>query len=113
MSATKTQQNLPPALQALVDKEEIRSAIYRFARGSDRGIRDLVQSVFHSDATDNHGFYNGPAKDMYDALNSGSSSDAAHHRIGQSLIEVGDNGITAAAETYCIATTRITGSRFS
>ncbi|CAI0650971.1 unnamed protein product [Colletotrichum noveboracense] len=105
MSATETQQILPPALQTLVDKEEIRSGIYRFARGSDRGIRDLVQSVFHPDATDNHGFYNGPAKDMYNALNAGPSPDAAHHHIGQSLIELGDDGITAAAETYCIATT--------
>ncbi|EQB43971.1 hypothetical protein CGLO_17304 [Colletotrichum gloeosporioides Cg-14] len=42
---------------------------------------------------------------MYDALKAGPSPDAAHHHIGQSLIELGDDGITAAAETYCIATT--------
>ncbi|KAK1718701.1 hypothetical protein CaCOL14_003317 [Colletotrichum acutatum] len=95
---------LPRAVQAILDKDEIRTVIYRFARGADRLIRDVVQSVYHEDATDNHGTYNGPAKDFFDSMGS-NSIKAAHHQIGQSLIEIEEDGRKAHAETYCTATT--------
>ncbi|KAH7205221.1 hypothetical protein BKA60DRAFT_153450 [Fusarium oxysporum] len=33
------------------------------------------------------------------------TTHAVHHQIGQSLIELGSDGISASAETYCTATT--------
>ncbi|KAF4782495.1 hypothetical protein HER10_EVM0012926 [Colletotrichum scovillei] len=96
--------SLPRAVQTIIDKDEIRTAIYRFARGADRLIRDVVQSVYHEDATDNHGTYNGPAKDFFDSMGS-DSIKTAHHQIGQSLIEIEEDGRKAHAETYCTATT--------
>ncbi|KXH63097.1 hypothetical protein CSAL01_04988 [Colletotrichum salicis] len=95
---------LPRAIHSIIDKDEIQTVIYRFARGADRLIRDVVQLVYHEDATDNHGTYNGPAKDFFDSMGSGSLK-AAHHQIGQSLIEIEEDGRKAHAETYCTATT--------
>ena len=96
---------LRPALQAVVDTEEIRTVIYQFVRGADRKIRDLVQSVYHPEANDNHGTFDGPAKDFYDAMTANDATHAVHHQIGRSLIELGNDGTTASAEKYCIATT--------
>lgn len=96
---------LPPALQVVVDKGEIRTVIYQFVRGADRKIRELVQSVYHPEANDNYGTFNGPAKDFYDAMIANDTTHAVHHQIGQSLIEPGNDGETASAETYCPATT--------
>jgi len=103
--ASLADKSLTQALQAVVDKEEIRSVIYQFARGADRKIRDLVQSAYHPEANDNHGTFNGPAKDFYDAMAANDTTHAMHHQIGQSLIELSDDGKTASAETYCTATT--------
>lgn len=105
MAILAPENSLPPALQAVINKEEIRTVIYQFARGADRRIRDLVQSVYHPEANDNHGTFNGPAKNFYDAMTANDTTHAVHHQIGQSLIELGNDGSTARAETYCTATT--------
>lgn len=55
-------------LQTLWDKEEIRSAMYRYARGVDRRDYDLVRSVYHSDAYDDHGSYKGNVDGLIDWL---------------------------------------------
>ncbi|EWG37434.1 hypothetical protein FVEG_01047 [Fusarium verticillioides 7600] len=38
-------------------------------------------------------------------MTASDSARAVHHEIGQSLIELGPDGTTASAETYCTATT--------
>ncbi|KAF5684031.1 gamma-bhc dehydrochlorinase [Fusarium denticulatum] len=38
-------------------------------------------------------------------MTASDSTRAVHHQIGQSLIELGPDGTTASAETYCTATT--------
>ncbi|KAK1675981.1 hypothetical protein BDP55DRAFT_118242 [Colletotrichum godetiae] len=60
--------------------------------------------MYHEDATDNHGTYNGPAKYFFDSMGS-DSIKAAHHQIGQSLVEIEEDGRKAHTETYCTATT--------
>ncbi|KAF6789006.1 hypothetical protein CSOJ01_14906 [Colletotrichum sojae] len=83
MSSTlQAQATLPPAVQALLDKDAIRTVIYRVARGSDRKIRDLG---------------------LYDATIAPDPTAAAHHQIGHSLIEIAADGVSARAETYCTA----------
>lgn len=99
------EQSLPRDLQALVDKDDIRTVISRFCRGSDRKIRSIVQSVYHPGAIDNHGFFNGPVDEFYDAVNQAPAVDCSHHLFGQTLIELEDNGLAANTETYCIITT--------
>lgn len=96
---------LSQSLQSIVDKDEIRSVIYRFVRGADRKIRHLVQYVYHPDAIDNHGSFNRPEKDFHDTMTASDSTRAVHHQIGQSLIKLGPDATTVSAETYCTATT--------
>jgi ketosteroid isomerase-like protein len=43
------------ALQRLTDKQAIRDCVNRYARGIDRHDEDVLRSVFHADAVDNHG----------------------------------------------------------
>jgi hypothetical protein len=43
-----------PALQELLDKEAIRTALMRYCRGVDRLDADMVTSVYHPDAHDDH-----------------------------------------------------------
>ncbi|KAF6823031.1 hypothetical protein CPLU01_11655 [Colletotrichum plurivorum] len=102
-SALPTQATLPPAVQALLDKDAIRTAIYRVARGSDRKTRSLVEAGYHPGAAANHGVYDGPAEGLYDATIAPDPTAAAHHQIGHSLIEIGADGVSARAETYCTA----------
>jgi hypothetical protein len=42
-------------LQLLIDRQEILDAINRYCRGLDRHDDELLRSVFHPDALDNHG----------------------------------------------------------
>jgi SnoaL-like domain len=103
VSTLETATALPPALQELLEKEAIREVVVRYCRGWDRLDRDIVQSVYHTDAIDDHGIYSGPAKDFFDTWAASPQATNLHHNLGQSMIELdGDN---AAAETYCIATT--------
>ena len=51
--------NLDDKLQRLIDKDEIRDLISRYARGVDRADWDLVRDTYHPDATDDHGDYKG------------------------------------------------------
>lgn len=43
------------ALQRLMDKEAIRECVHRYARGLDRHDEEILRSVFHANAVDNHG----------------------------------------------------------
>ena len=46
-------------LDDLIDREQIRDVIYRYARGVDRRDYELVRSCYHPNATDDHGSYKG------------------------------------------------------
>lgn len=43
------------AIQRLADKDAIRECVHRYARGIDRHDEEILRSVFHADAVDNHG----------------------------------------------------------
>ena len=94
------------ALDILLVKQEISDAMMRYCRGIDRHDEDLIRSVYHEDAYDDHGFGGGaPAWDMAKAYGQPSSVyKAAQHFIGNLLVEV--DGETAASETYFIALQR-------
>ena len=72
----------------------------RYMRGLDRLDKELLQSVFHEDASTDYGFYKGPAAQFVDfahqALNDHASN---HHMIGQILIGFEDEN-TAYGEVY-------------
>ena len=94
---------LPPELQELLDKQAIHDALMRYARGVDRCDADLMRSVYHRDAFDHHGPFQGNAWDFVDQFvpSSRESSTFTQHLIGNLLIEI--DGDRAHSEAYFVA----------
>jgi hypothetical protein len=92
-----------PAVQALLDKLDIHETIMRYCRAIDRCDEELLRSVYHPDAWDNHGAFNGRAADfipwVMDLLRRRYTSTT--HAICNELIEVVDDA--AWSEAYFFA----------
>jgi len=89
-------------LRVFLDKQDCAELIYRLARAIDRCDAALLRSLFHDDATDDHGVFHGTAKDfvpwVMDVL---ATMKRTQHCICNMLIEV--DGDRAFGETYFIA----------
>jgi len=97
--------NRDPEVQALLDKQEIYEAVLRYCRGMDRIDPSIVASVFHPDATDHHGVYEGPAAALGQlSVEAAKSVKTWTHFIGNVLIDV--EGDEARSEAYFIASMR-------
>ena len=94
-------------LDVLLAEREIEQVVRRYCRGIDRLDEDLIRSVYHEDAFDDHGVYQGDGRGfaafivplLRDAYRSTT------HAVHNCLIDVhgtGD-GDAADAESYCIA----------
>jgi len=91
------------ALQRLLDKDEIRDAMSRYARGVDRGDWDLVRSAYHPDAHDNHSDYSGGVDGFIEWLEKRFTGvDNSMHFLGNSLIEFAGPDL-ALVETYYVS----------
>ena len=82
---------------------EITQVLYRYCRGVDRGDRELIRSVYHPDASDDHGSWKGAGVDFADYIvdSMDGATIAAQHQITNTLIEV--DGDSAACESYFLA----------
>ncbi len=93
------------ALKKLLDKQEIHDVLMRYCRGIDRCDADLLRSVYHADATDNHGQFNGKAAEFIPwALQSLRRDERTTHFLCNELIEV--DGDSAHCESYLFAVHR-------
>jgi hypothetical protein len=88
------------------DRLEIQDLIYRWCRGVDRRDWDLVRSVFHPDAHDDHGVFSGGVDDMIAWLKERHSDiTQSMHHAGNLLIDfTGPN--QAVVETSILARQR-------
>jgi hypothetical protein len=91
-------------VQRMLDEREIERVIYRYCRGSDRCDEELLTSVYHDDAIDDHGdLFRGPALEfipmVIDLLRSRFRSTM--HLVGNIHIEL--HGDRADVDTYCLA----------
>ena len=57
---------LEQIVRELKDRQDIRDIINRYCRGIDRLDREILESVYHPDALDDHGVFVGTAKDFID-----------------------------------------------
>jgi hypothetical protein len=82
---------------------EIRQVLYRYCRGVDRGEPETIASVYHPDAYDRHGSWEGPGKDFAAYLVPAMDAVPAvgQHHITNVLIEL--SGEAADVESYFIA----------
>ena len=99
MSSHRNEQTL----QRLVDKDEIRDALSRYARGVDRGDWELVRSTYHANAVDDHGGYSGPIEGLIEWLDQRFAGvDNSMHFLGNCLIEFAGPDL-AMVETYFVS----------
>jgi hypothetical protein len=90
------------AVQQLVDREEIRDLMARYARGVDRTDLDLVRSTYHEDAYDDHGDYKGDVDGLIDFIGTRNAPLLQSvHFLGNCLIEFAGPDV-AVVETYFI-----------
>ena len=90
-------------IQIMLDEHEIRKIIFLYTRGVDRLDAELVSSVYHPTAMDNHGGFKGKGQDFgpYIAKMIAEHCTMSQHTLNQSLITV--DGDKAHAETYFVA----------
>ena len=86
-----------PKSGSMLDKQEIRDVLIRYCRGVDRLDADLINSVYHPDATDSHG--SPPGGDFGKLFIAHMQHcDRALHSISNETIEI--DGDVAHCETY-------------
>lgn len=90
-------------LQIAADKSELLDLLYRYCRAIDRRDMDLLRTVYHPDATDNHGgYYNGPVDGFFEVVPASLEPFAlTQHMIANALFVV--DGDRAEGESYLIA----------
>ncbi len=89
-------------LKMAADKLACTELVAQVARAIDRRDADLLASIFHPDATDDHGLFSGTAAEFIEwVMPLLATMKQTQHVIGQSLIEVA--GDRAAGESYFIA----------
>jgi len=95
---------LSAEVRKLRDCEEIRQAMYAYARGVDRGDQELLEPSFHEDFQDDHGNFRGDKPTVLAALArsaANKSTTASMHLLGNILIDLEGDG--ADVETYFVA----------
>jgi hypothetical protein len=90
-------------LDELAAHLEIQQVLYRYCRGVDRGDLELLRSVYHPDAIDRHGAFEGSGYDFAAGLvpRMDQAPCVGQHHITNALIDL--RGETAAVESYFIA----------
>ena len=94
------------AVRQLVDRQAILDCLMRYSRGVDRFDEDLLRSVYHPDATDDHGEFVGSPEEFIQwvvPLHNAGQISTQHHLTNHSCELDGD---TAHTETYYLFTAR-------
>lgn len=93
----------------LADRARIQDLMYRWCRALDRLDYDAMRRVFHPDAIDRHGMYEGGVDGLVAWLRERHRTiPFCMHAVTNMLIEFAGPD-TALVETYCIALQRHTG----
>lgn len=93
---------LDPRVQLLIDRQEIRDLVYTYARGVDRHDADLVASVYHPDAIDQHGDFVGSGRELAEWGNALHARKYVSHQHHVTCHTVEIDGDEAHAESYLL-----------
>jgi hypothetical protein len=89
-------------LEQLIDREAIRSVLYRYCRAIDRRDAPLLESVYWDGAYEWHGGYRGPAAGFRElAMHGPWSFEVMRHSLGTINIDL--DGDLAYSEAYFVA----------
>jgi hypothetical protein len=91
---------LEASIRELTDRQAILDCVHRYCRGVDRFDRDMVLSVYHPDAIDDHGVFVGTREAFVEwAFNYHREHQISHHHmVFNHTVEL--QGDAAHAETY-------------
>jgi hypothetical protein len=91
------------SMQEISDHIEIRQVLATYSRGVDRWDLEILKSVYHPDATDNHAVFNGSGWDFAEFINATcrQMKGPSQHHLTNIYIEL--HGDSANVETYYIA----------
>ena len=97
-----------PAVQAMLDKQDIHDLLVRYCRAIDRADIDLLRACYHPDATEEHGgVFSGTASAYVDSIAPGlPKARVMSHAISNILVEL-TGPDSALAESYITAFARI------
>lgn len=99
---TQNSNDLNAKIANMVDLSEIKAVGHRFARGLDRCDREIIESCFHDDGIDDHGFFKGSASEFCDwVMEELKKYAGSQHLITTQNAEI--NGDTAVCESYFYA----------
>jgi hypothetical protein len=74
--------NLEDKVRELSDRQEILDCLHRYCRGVDRFDREMLLSVYHPDAVDDHGVFVGNREGFVDwALAYHAEHQLSHHHM--------------------------------
>ena len=90
-------------IQEILDKESIRDLAHIYCRAADRHDHELMRTLYHEDAHDDHGsFFKGKAMEFIDLLPEiQKSMGILHHNVTTHNIHL--MGDKAEGETYILA----------
>lgn len=90
-------------IDRLVARADIQDLLWRYCRGIDRCDADLVRSVYHPGATDDHGIFVGDAEEFAAMVVPmlEQTYRCTQHQLSNMMIEI--DGDRARAETYFTA----------
>jgi hypothetical protein len=91
---------LESQVRQLVDRQQIGDCLVRYCRGVDRLDRELLLSVYHPDAVDDHGVFVGSAEGFADWAFAYHREHqmATHHMVFNHALDL--QGDTAHSEIY-------------
>src|SRR5438270_8314456 len=93
-------------LQDLLERDKVRTAIVRLARGEDRRDAALISASYWPDSTTDYGVFAGSFDEYLAWVVPGSPAvPVTQHVLGQTLIEL--KGAVALAETHVTAYHRV------
>lgn len=100
-------------LQLVYDRQQIIEVLHRYARAIDRCDIDLLKSVYHDDATDAHGSFDGNAHEFAEFMVPRLKEQTSYgiHHVTNELVEI--DGERAIAESYLFGYHRVPGGRQS
>ncbi len=90
-------------LDELVSRQEIYEVLTRYCRGVDRCDVEMIRSVYHPDAIDDHGMFKGLGTDFAPWIVAWELENIkqCQHFIGNFSCDL--QGDTAYTETYCLS----------
>jgi SnoaL-like domain len=83
-------------IQLMWDRQEIERLLFTYCRGVDRQDLEVLKSVYHEDAIDEHGYFVGTAHEFAEHVIARMAVNTTYgqHQISNALIEVdGDRAI--------------------